>query len=92
MNSTLIKFIFTASFLIFIFSAIAKILRVENADTYLLTGLIASYLCFGYMLYSLFAAKNMKSGIFWLIGLFIIGWPVMLIYVFISNKKSSRTI
>jgi RsiW-degrading membrane proteinase PrsW (M82 family) len=76
----------------FTFSVIAKILNERNADTYLLISLISSYLCFGYTIFSVYSSNKMQtvSKAIWLIGLFMIGWPLMLIYVFIVEGKQKE--
>ena len=86
---TFIRTAFIITFLMVIFSAVAKILHVQNADTYLLVSLIPSYLSLGYVIYSIFSSKKMQtsSKALWLISIYMLGWPIMLIYVFVADRK-----
>lgn len=93
MNSSVLKVIFTACFLFFLYAAASKILHAEGADTLLLIGLVVSAPCFVFVLYEVLSARSLKieSKILWLVGLFMFGWLVMLYYVFAARKDNNNT-
>lgn len=93
MKHLFVKIAFVITFLMVLISAIAKIVHSDNADTYLLMSLIPSYLCFGYVTDSIFTSQKLRpnSKALWVTGLFLVGWPIMLLYVFATNKKRKAT-
>jgi hypothetical protein len=93
MKNTLLKAMFTASFLFFFYAVFSKILHVEGADTLLLIGLITSAPCFIYVVYEVLSSQSMKreGKLLWLLGAFMVGWPVMLFYIFIGRKGDTTT-
>lgn len=90
MNRTLIILAFTASFLFTMVAAWFKIIHASYADTLLGIGLLFSYACVGVVLYWIFSSKKMTARIkmSWMLGVFLIGWPLAIIYVLIKPERA----
>jgi hypothetical protein len=89
MKGTILKAIFTASFLCFLYALMSKILHAEGADTLLLIALITTIPCFIFVLYDVLTSPHIKieSKLLWVIGFFMIGWPIVLFYIFAARKE-----